>query len=175
MSTLTFDADRFGKFMIERSDLKFSDKSNNGWNARNDSDAHQHMAMEYKGGSYDYRTWRPQASLCRQGAAILVSCKVDQIRWEGRKDDHMVILTSVNRAGGVITVQAAIQSLHHDKGGQTEIIVNDPKKDTSVRLKDAVHYTIEHELDLKSDGGVYHLGEIAWTVIQCRAASCVLR
>lgn len=175
MSTLTFDADQFGKYMIGRSDLKFSNKSNNGWNARQDGKNGLHMAMEYKGSDYEYRTWRPQVSLCRQSAAILVSCKIDQIRWEGRKDDHMIILTSVNRSGGVITVQAAIQSLHHDKGGQTEIIVNDPKKDTSIRLKDAVHYTIDHDLGLKGDGGVYHLGEIALTNIQCLAASCGLR
>ncbi len=172
MSALVFDAAQFGRYMTARSDLSFSDKSNNGWNARNDKDAHQHMAMEYKGGGYEYRTWRPQVSLCRQSAALLLSCKIDQIRWKGRKDDHMVILTSINRSGGVITVQAAIQSLHHDKGGQTAIIVSDPKKDTSVRLKDAVHYTIDHDLGLKSDGGVYHLGEIALTNIQCLAASC---
>ena len=143
MSRLIFDHARFGDFMIDRSDVKVGATGNHGWNERDDK------AMHYSGGGFDYRTWWHSYSRCRKDAAILVSCKVDQRRSIHRKDDHMIIMASVNRAGHVIAVQAAMQSLVHRISGHTEIIVNDPKQDTSVRLKSAVKASIKDQQEFR--------------------------
>jgi hypothetical protein len=167
MSNLIFDHNRFGDFMVGRKDVKVHDTKNHGWNERDDK------AMHYSGGGFEYRTWWHTASTCRKDAAILVSCKIDQRRSIFKKDDHMVIMASVNRQGGVIAVQAALQSIDHSCHGHTDIII-DNHTDTGVRLRDAVHKSVKEQLGKKSDAGYMYLGEIAHTNIQCLAASCVL-
>jgi hypothetical protein len=168
MTRLIFDHGRFGDFMVGRNDIKVHDSKNHGWNERSDK------AMHYKGSDFEYRTWWHSYSLCRKDAAILVSCKIDQRRSIIKKDDHMIIMASVNRAGGVIAVQAAMQSISHGVSGHTDIII-DNHTDTGVRLKNAVHASIKEQLKGKSDDGYMYFSEIAHTNIQCLAASCVLR
>jgi hypothetical protein len=168
MTRLIFDHNRFGDFMVGRKDIKVHDSKNHGWNERDDK------AMHYKGDDYEYRTWWHSFSQCRKDAAILVSCKIDQRRSILKKDDHMIIMASVNREGAVIAVQAAMQSIDHGTSGHTDIIIND-HTDTGVRLKNAVHKSIDEQLGKKTDKGYRYFGEIAWTNIQCLAASCVLK
>ena len=170
MATLRFDHNRFGDLMIQRKDIKVHDTKKHGWNERDD------QAMHYKGGDYEYRTWRHDVSLCRGGGAILVSCKIDQRRSDFHHDDHMILLASVAADTTTLTVQAALQSVHQGVTGQTDLVVHAAGVDTSVALKNAVTKAIDkmmNEKGKKHDGGYSYLADIAYTNIQCLAASCV--
>ena len=168
MTRLIFDHNRFGDFMSGRTDIKVHDKKNHGWNERDNK------AMHYKGSDFEFRTWWHSFSQCRKDAAILVSCKIDQRRNIITKDDHMIIMASLSREGGVIAVQAAMQSIDHKVSGHTEIIV-DNHLDTGIRLRDAIHKSIDAQLGKKKDASYRYFGEIAHTNLQCIAASCILK
>lgn len=177
MSKLTFDYYVFGDKMLARSDLHFEngDKSNHGWTQENKRAMHYGPKAH---GDYYYRTWFQDLSLCRNGGAILVSCKIDQRRGDFKHDDHLVLLASVARDSTTITVQAAMQSIKRGVSGQTGIIVHKDGVDTSVAIRDAVTAGIDKMMkdNNKSPDGPYsYLATIAQINLQCLAAACVMK
>ncbi len=121
-----FDTSAFAQAMAESTLISLDHSKHDGWTLDQDHNpsvlAYSHQDTN-SGHRWRYQTWCPDTSPCRMGAAVLVSCKIDQLRDE--KDDHIVLVVALNRAGDFVAGQASVQSIKHGGLGQTTIIVAD--------------------------------------------------
>jgi len=143
VQALTFDANAFGDAIAKQPALQLDTTSNHGWDG-------DQLKCNDIDGKWDYEVWRPDTSLCRNGAAIIVSCKIDQLR--GGKDDHVVLIASFNRDGHFIAGQGSAQSIKHDASGVTPMVAADQPSAVPDRTQ--------------SDNNlVYHLGQALATAL----------
>ena len=158
MPTLSFSANAFGDAINAEADfgVKGYSASNHGWDDKGGN------AVKYKSGAgdWDYRTWKPDVSLGRDGIGLLVSCKIDQDR--SRKDDHVVLIAAFNRKCELVCVQLAVQSLHHS----SEIEPGDPLfASEGVDIYDAAKRSLDSGvkaiLGKKDDAGLEHISAVA--------------
>lgn len=122
---IAFNKDTFGTAMNGQSAISLDayNATSHGWSGDGNK-------MEYSHGDWDYRTWLPDQSPSLQDAVILVSCKIDQDR--SGKDDHLVLIGFFNRAGNILAVQAGVESIKHNAGGNTGVIYASSDYDSSV-------------------------------------------
>ncbi len=145
-----FDTAAFAQAMAGSSVLSLDHSDHDGWTLDHNQNpsvlAYSHQDAT-SGKRWSYETWCPDTSPCRQGAAVLVSCKIDQLRDD--KDDHVVLVVAFNRAGNFIAGQASVQSIKHDGQAQTPIVVAGvvDEKTSSNAVNNNFIYGLGNELD----------------------------
>lgn len=166
----SFSADGLGDAMNSDHELKLVRHSDHhGWNV-NDN-----RAMEFGYKDYDFRLWRPDVSVCRNDAAILVSCKIDQRRSFPRKDDHVVMIASFNRERHIIAVQAGAESVHHGGSGHTDPVIAEhgpgryPDASTDEALANAFQAKLKEAMTKinKGDDGMQKMCNATRHVLLC--------
>lgn len=164
MGKFSFDADKFADALNASTNNSVHNASDkHGWVERDGN------AIHYKHTDYEYRTWRPDSSVCRNDGAIIISCKIDQRRSAVRKDDHVVLIGVFNREGHIIAAEAGAQSIPHGgKKGHTAPVIAKPTKkhpdSTSDHdLADRFEKELKAVIDKisSSDSGLKHLVHVA--------------
>jgi len=167
---IAFDKDAFGTAMNGQSAISLDayNTTDFGWNGGGNN-------MEYSHGDWDYRTWLPDQSPSLQDAIILVSCKIDQDR--SGKDDHLVLLGFFNRSGNILAVQAGVESIKHNSGGNTGVIYASSDYDSSMYASSDAQVISAFESQLmhaiadarngKSDAGLDFMANIAVINLRC--------
>lgn len=168
MSDLAFDPDLFLRALQKDRTLKHGGPQL-AWNAKAGA------AVQYHGANgLDYRTWMPDTSLCRGGVALMLSVKLDQMR--NGMDDHLVMLTTFNRACGYVTAQAAIQSFKHmDRTDPGAVIVAAPGIDVEAALAASLRDSIAKILRGSHDDGLAFMAELGAANLRCIRQAIVLR
>ena len=168
MAELAFDPDRFLRALQQDRVIRHGSPPL-AWNAKGGA------AVEYYGANgLDYRTWMPDTSLCRGGVALMLSVKLDQMR--SGMDDHLVMLTTFNRACGYVTAQAAIQSFKHmDRTEPGAVIVAAPGIDVEAALHASLRDSIAKILRGSIDQGLAFMADLGAANLGCIRQAIVLR
>lgn len=168
--TVGFDRTAFAKAMDAQSG-KGELITLQSWSAAGDSfttDGKAQLVYSANNGDGGYATWSPDVSICRGGAAVMVSCKIDQ--HHSPKDNHLVLMAVFNLEGHAIAAQAGVQQTKDEKRDRIAPIFasfpgrKNPDAQSDTDLFNAVATALTKlidGMDYGSDKSFVYLAEIA--------------
>jgi hypothetical protein len=132
------------------------------------TDGKAQLVYAANNGDGSYATWSPDQSICRGGAAIMLSCKIDQ--HHSPKDNHLVLMAVFNLDGHAIAAQAGVQHTKDEKRDKIAPIFAKPAEgsypdgETDAALFDAVAAALTGligEMGYGTDKSFVYLADIA--------------